>query len=82
MVPILMVWLYLALIFSVSQLPDKVAMLTTFVITGAIPLFLMFRILTGKRDRERQARVETKELPVASVQVGVRDENHQHAGKD
>ena len=80
MVPILMVWLYLALIFSVSQLPDKVAVLTTFIITGSIPLFMMFRILTGKRNLKRVAR--TGESPDSSVETGVSNVNHDHSGKD
>jgi len=80
MVPILMVWLYLALVFSIIQLPDKVAMLTTFTLTGSIPLLMMYRILTGKRKLNRVKRSE--ESPNSSMQIGVSDENNEHAGKD
>jgi hypothetical protein len=60
-------------------LPDKVAMLTTFAITGSVPLFMMFRILTGKR---KQGRLRSEGLPDVSVQTGVGKINHDDSGKN
>lgn len=80
MIPLVMVWLYLAIIISVAQWPDKIAMIVTFALSGTIPLFLLFRILTGERNRRRQ--LHSRESPGASVQGGVGDVNHKHSGED
>lgn len=81
MIPVLMVWLYFALLFSLMQWPNRFAMLISFVLLGAPPLFLLYRLLVVKRKQQRLTAVENEEN-TNSVQVGVREVNNDDAGNN
>jgi preprotein translocase subunit YajC len=78
MIPVLMVWLYFALMISVMQWPNVLSMILTFVLLGAIPVFMLYRLLVLKRKQNRSHRNE----PGQSVHTGMGNINQQNPGKD
>lgn len=78
MIPVLMVWLYFALMISVMQWPDVLSMMLTFVLLGAIPIFMLYRLLMLKRKQYRPTRND----PDQSMHSGMGNIDQQNPGED
>lgn len=78
MIPILMVWLYFALLASAMQWPNVFSMLLTFLLLGTVPVFMLYRLLVLKRQQNQLAQTEDSR----SVHPGVREPDQQNPGKD
>jgi len=78
MIPILMVWLYFALLVSAMQWPNVFYMLLTFLLLGSVPVFMLYRLLVLKRQQNQAAQTEE----VQSVHPGMRNPDQQNPGKD
>ena len=78
MIPILMVWLYFALLVSAMQWPNVFSMLLTFLLLGTVPVFMLYRLLVLKRQQNQLAKTED----IQSVHTGMRNPDQQDSGKD
>jgi O-antigen ligase len=78
MIPILMVWLYFALLVSAMQWPNVFSMLLTFLLLGTVPVFMLYRLLVLKRQQNQLAKTED----IQSVHAGMRNPDQQDSGKD
>jgi hypothetical protein len=78
MIPILMVWLYFALLVSAMQWPNLFSMLLTFLLLGSVPVFMLYRLLVLKRQQNQLAKAEE----IQSVHPGMRNPDQQNPGKD
>lgn len=78
MIPVLMVWLYFALLISAMQWPDKILMLVWLVLLAGPPLFMLYRILASKRNQANHA----GDAESQSVQTRMSKVDHDNTGKD
>ena len=78
MIPILMVWLYFALLASAMQWPNIFSMLLTFLVLGSVPVFMLYRLFVLKRRQNQTAQTED----LKSVHPGMRNPDQQNPGKD
>lgn len=78
MIPVLMVWLYFALMISVMQWPNVMSMILTFVLLGGIPVFMLYRLFVLKRKQNRPHRNE----PGKSMHAGMGKIDQQNPGED
>jgi len=77
MIPVLMVWLYFAMLVSAMQWPDIHSMIIYFILLGFIPVFMLYRLLIAKR-RSRQG----NDKPGSSMHVGVSEVNQHNTGEN
>lgn len=80
MIPIVMVWLYFALLVSAMQWPNILSMLVTFVLLGTVPVFMLFRLLMQKRLQNRLNQHGTDGS--MNMHSGVGNIDQQNPGKD
>lgn len=81
----LIVWIYLALLIAISQWPDILSMVLTFLVLGGIPMvFLTVTMTRGKRlnSIRQQQRARRDADLAASVKSGVGKVNNEHTGED
>jgi hypothetical protein len=79
MIVAIMVWLYFALLISVMQWPNKLAMLTSFVLLATPPLFLLYRVFVARR---KSGNDPAEDGVKPSVQAGVGNVDRQDAGSN
>jgi len=78
MIPVLMVWLYFALLISVMQWPNVLSMLFSFVFLAGIPLFMLYRLLVAKRRNSRGGGDKAGE----SVHPGMGEVDQENSGEN
>jgi len=78
MIPLLMVWLYFAMLASAMQWPDISSMLITFAVVGFVPVFMLYRLLIAKRRQPGGTEVSAQQ----SVHPRVSSVDQQDAGED